>query len=121
MSDHPCALATLALATLALATLALATLALATLALATLECDSPRYSGYVYDAVWLYARVIHAMIRKDKSLVQVGGHTPLLALPGLCSLLSLLSSVLSPLSAPATPLPPRPQVALARTFTPSEL
>ena len=30
-----------------------------------------RYSGYVYDAVWLYARVLDALIRKDKSLVQV--------------------------------------------------
>ena len=30
-----------------------------------------RYSGYVYDAVWLYARLLDALIRKDKSLVQV--------------------------------------------------
>ena len=34
-----------------------------------------RYSGYVYDAVWLYARVLDALIRKDKSLVQVKRET----------------------------------------------
>ena len=34
-----------------------------------------RYSGYVYDAVWLYARVLDALIRKDKSLVQVKSET----------------------------------------------
>ena len=34
-----------------------------------------RYSGYVYDAVWLYARVLDALIRKDKSLVQVKKET----------------------------------------------
>ena len=35
--------------------------------------DKNRYSGYVYDAVWLYARVLDSLIRKDKSLVQVNG------------------------------------------------
>ena len=34
-----------------------------------------RYSGYVYDAVWLYARVLDALVRKDKGLVQVKGQT----------------------------------------------
>ena len=27
----------------------------------------------MYDAVWLYARVLDSLIRKDKSLVQVNG------------------------------------------------
>ena len=35
--------------------------------------DKNRNSGYVYDAVWLYARVLDSLIRKDKSLVQVNG------------------------------------------------
>ena len=30
-----------------------------------------RYSGYVYDAVWLYAKVLDNLIKKDKSFVQV--------------------------------------------------
>ena len=33
-----------------------------------------RYSGYVYDAVWLYALVMDHIIRTDKTLVQV--HSP---------------------------------------------